>query len=264
LFGLSRQAYYKGKKQKEEKLRKEQSVILLVNKVRKRMPKIGGKKIYSLIKEDLSQSGIRLGRDKLFEVLRKNKLLIERKKKYLMTTNSKHFFKKYPNLIKGIKVNRADQVWVSDITYIRTDDGFTYAAMITDMFTRKIVGCSIDKTMTSQLILDALKMALKQRRNYSGLIHHSDRGLQYCSKDYTDQLTLNEIRISMTENSDPYENALAERINRTIKEEFIINEKVRSFSVLKNLFYESIDIYNKERPHLALKMRKPEEIYSQI
>lgn len=264
MFGLSRQAYYKGLKRKEERQREEQSVIELVNNVRKRMPRIGGKKTYSLIKESMNESGIKLGRDKFFDLLRENRLLIERKKRYLMTTNSKHIFRKYPNLVKGMEVNRRDQVWVSDITYIRTDEGFSYAAMITDAYTRKIVGCSIDRTMTAELALDALKMAMNERQDYTGLIHHSDRGIQYCCREYTETLISSGIKISMTENSDPYENALAERMNRTIKEEFIINEKVRSFPLLKNLFYESVEIYNKERPHLALAMRKPAEVYSQI
>lgn len=264
MFGLSRQTYYKQKKLKEQRQRDEESVIQLVKGVRKRMPRLGGKKTYSLVKRDLRSSGIKLGRDKFFDLLRENKLLIKRKKKYLMTTNSKHMFRKYPNLIKGIEVERPDQVWVSDITYIRTDEGFSYAAMITDAYTRKIVGRSVDKTMTVELAMDALKMAMKQRRDYTGLIHHSDRGIQYCSREYTEALLSSGIRISMTENSDPYENALAERMNRTIKEEFIVNEKIISSEVLKNLFYESVEIYNKERPHLALAMRTPEEVYSEV
>ena len=220
--------------------------------------------MYHLLKSEFNRSAIKVGRDRFFNILRENKLLIRRKKRYQMTTNSKHMFKKYPNLIKDLQIYRKDQLWVSDITYIRTDEGFAYAAMITDVFTRKIVGSSIDKTMTTELVLEALYQALKQRKDYSGLIHHSDRGLQYCSNDYINILESNDIRISMTENSDPYENALAERMNRTIKEEFIINEKIRTLSMLKSLFYESVNIYNKERPHLSLKMKRPDEIYSQI
>jgi putative transposase len=264
LFGYSRQAYYKKNKRREEKQKEEKMVFLLVSKLRKRMPRIGGKKMYHLLKSEFNGSGIKLGRDRFFDILRENKLLIKRKKRYQMTTNSKHIFKKYPSLIKDLQIYRKDQLWVSDITYIRTDEGFAYAAMITDVFSRKIVGSSIDKTMTTKLVVDALDQALRQRKDYTGLTHHSDRGIQYCSSDYINILESNNIRISMTENSDPYENALAERMNRTIKEEFIINENIRTLSMLKSLFFESVNIYNKERPHLSLKMKRPDEIYSQI
>lgn len=264
MFGYSRQAYYKAKKSREKKMAEEKTIICLVRKLRKRMPKIGGRKMYHLLKEESAEAGLKIGRDRFFDILRDYKLLIVPKKKYQMTTNSKHMFKKYPNAIKGLKIYRKDQVWVSDITYVKTDEGFSYAALITDAYSRKVVGSSIDKSMTTQLVLDALNKALKQRRDYSGLIHHSDRGIQYCSKDYVNKLLSNKIRISMTENSDPYENALAERMNRTIKEEFIISDKVNSFSILKELFYESVEIYNNERPHLSLMMKKPDEIYTKI
>jgi putative transposase len=264
LFGYSRQAYYKREKRSEEKEVETMEVVSLVNKLRKRMPKLGGKKMYHLTKQELMAKGIKVGRDKFFDFLRENKLLIAHKKKYQMTTNSKHMFKKYPNLIKDLEITRKDQVWVSDITYIKTDEGYSYAAMVTDAYTRKVVGSAIDKSMTTKLVLNALDTALKSRKDYTDLIHHSDRGIQYCSRDYINKLLVNDISISMTENSDPYENALAERMNRTIKEEFIINEKVRSFPILEKLFYESIDIYNKERPHLSLMMKKPDEVYSMI
>ena len=264
LFGYSRQAYYKKKKHREEKQKEETIVLLLVSKLRKRMPRIGGKKMYHLLKSEFNRLAIKVGRDRFLDILRENKLLIRGKKRYQMTTNSKHIFKKYPNLIKGLQICRKDQLWVSDITYIRTDEGFAYAAMITDVFSRKIVGSSIDKTMTTDLVLDALYQALRQRKDYTGLIHHSDRGLQYCIGDYISVLKSNDIRISMTETSDPYENALAERMNRTIKEEFVINEKIKTLSMFKNLFYEGVNIYNKERPHLSLRMKRPDEIYSQI
>lgn len=264
MFGYSRQSYYKEKVRKENRQKEEEKIVYLVKQIRKRMPKIGGKKMFYLLQDEFLREDIKVGRDKFFDILRANRLLIVRKKKYLMTTNSKHMFKKYPNIVKDIQITRKDQVWVSDITYIRTDEGFSYAAMITDAYTRKIVGYSIDRNMTTELVLNALDRALQQRQDYTGLIHHSDRGLQYCSKEYVNKLLSMGIQISMTENSDPYENALAERMNRTIKEEFIINEKVNSFIILQKLFYESVEIYNKERPHLSLLMKKPDEIYLKI
>lgn len=264
MFGYSRQAYYKRQKRSKEKEVESIEILSLVRKLRKRMPKLGGKKMYHLIKQELTVKGIKVGRDRFFDILKENKLLITAKKQYKMTTNSKHFFKKYPNLVKDLNIVRRDQVWVSDITYIRTDEGFSYAALITDVFTRKVVGSAIDKSMTTKLVLEALEKALKNRIDYTHLIHHSDRGLQYCSMEYINKLQANGITVSMTEASDPYENALAERMNRTIKEEFIINEQIKSFTMLEKLFYESVDIYNNERPHLSLKMRKPDEVYSLI
>ena len=246
------------KQQSDEKV-----IFQLVSKTRKRMPRIGGKKIYCLIKEELNASGIKLGRDKLFDFLKEKKLLVQRKKRYHITTNSHHMFKKYPNLIKELPIYRRDQVWVSDITYMKTDEGFSYAAMITDAFSKKIVGRAIAQTMTAQLTVQALKQAIGERNDLTGLIHHSDRGLQYCCREYTNILEGSGVKISMTENSDPYENALAERMNRTIKEEFILEEKIRSFEELEILFIEGVDIYNTERPHLSLNMRTPDEIYSQ-
>ena len=164
MFGYSRQAYYKKNKRREEKGEEERIVFLLVSKLRKRMPRIGGKKMYHLLKSEFNRSAIKVGRDRFFNILRENKLLIRRKKRYQMTTNSKHIFKKYPNLIKDLQIYRKDQLWVSDITYIRTDEGFAYAAMITDVFSRKIVGSSIAKTMTTQLVLDALHQALRKMK----------------------------------------------------------------------------------------------------
>jgi transposase InsO family protein len=263
LFGLSRQSYYKreaiGKTEKEETER----VVELVRKIRKRMPRIGTRKLYHILRGEFGAKGMKTGRDKLFEILRKNQLLITRRKRYTQTTNSKHWLKKYPNLIKALKIDRPDRLWVSDITYIRTDDGFCYLTMITDAYSRKIVGFSTSKTLGTEGPIEALKMAIKNRHSTGELVHHSDRGLQYCSKEYVEQLEKNKIRISMTEGSDPYENALAERMNRTIKEEFLITEKIRDYELLKKTVAESIDIYNAERPHLSWGMLYPVDVHEQ-
>ena len=229
------------------------------------MPRIGTRKIHHILKEDFQAKGIKLGRDKLFEILRKEDMLITKRRRYIRTTNSRHWLKKYPNLIKALEIDRPEKLWVSDITYIRTDDGFCYLTMITDAYSRKIVGYNTSKTLGTEGTIEALRMAIKSRSNRGGeLIHHSDRGLQYCSKEYVELLEKNQIIISMTEGSDPYENALAERMNRTIKEEFLITEKIRDYQLLKKTIAESIDIYNSERPHLSCGMSYPAEVHKQI
>ncbi len=225
------------------------------------MPRIGTRKLYYILTDELKQEGIKLGRDKMFEILSKNNMLIKNRRRYVQTTNSKHWLKKYPNLIKGIEIDRPEKLWVSDITYIRTDDGFCYLTMITDAYSRKIVGYNISKSLGSEAALQALQMAIKDRKSSQELIHHSDRGLQYCSKEYVELLKRQKIRISMTEQSDPYENALAERMNRTIKEEFLLIEKFRDYQILEKTVAESVKIYNTERPHLSCGMQYPADVH---
>ena len=175
---------------------------------------------------------------------------------------SKHWLRKWPNIIKGKTVQHPDEVWVSDITYIKTEEGNCYLNMITDAYSRKIVGYAVDDNMGTDSMIKALKMATAQRKDQLiSTIHHSDRGLQYCSNEYALMTTNNNMRLSMTENGDPYENALAERMNRTIKEEFGMDRIMKSKDQVKKLIEESIFLYNSKRPHLALKMKTPEEVY---
>jgi transposase InsO family protein len=225
------------------------------------MPRIGTRKLHCLLQGDFRESGIKLGRDGLFEVLRENHLLQKPKKHYIQTTNSKHMFRKYPNLVREIKVDRTEQVWVSDITYVRTEQGFCYLSMITDAYSRKIVGSAVSSSLSTEVCSRALEEALKSRKSTNKLIHHSDRGIQYCSKEYVGLLERNGIEISMTENGDPYENALAERMNRTIKEEFFGEGKFNDQWILGLVARDSIEIYNQERPHLSLGMKTPNEVH---
>lgn len=227
------------------------------------MPRIGTRKLYYILREEFEREEIKVGRDKLFKILRSNRLLITKRKRYIQTTNSKHWLKKYSNLIKGLEIDRPEKLWVSDITYVRTDDGFCYLTMITDAYSRKIVGYSVNETLGTEGTIEALKMAIKNRRRSEELIHHSDRGIQYCSKEYVEFLEKHKIKISMTEQSDPYENALAERMNRTIKEEFLIIEKFKDYQILKKTVAESVDIYNTERPHLSCEMLSPAIVHEQ-
>ncbi len=175
---------------------------------------------------------------------------------------SKHWLKKYPNTAKDMDVTAPEQVWVSDITYLKTDEGNCYLTLITDAFSRRIMGFNLANNMRAEESLKALKMAIQNRCYKSRtLIHHSDRGLQFCSHDYTETAKRNNIKISMTEQYDPYENALAERMNRTIKEEFYLDGKLKSILQAEYIVKEAIELYNSYRPHLALKMMTPDYIH---
>lgn len=236
----------------------------LVHAERKILPKLGGKKIYNQVKPGLQAIAVKCGRDKLFSLLRENQLLIKPLRRYIQTTNSRHYLRKHPNLIKELKIVRAEQVWVSDITYIKTDEGNCYVNMVTDIFSRKIMGYAIAENMDTASMKKAYEMAL-QRRSYPDLplIHHSDRGVQYCSRDYVALSENGNVRISMTENGDPYENALAERMNRTIKEEFGLGRRLPSKQQAFRLLDEAVILYNTKRPHWALNLKTPEAVHLQ-
>lgn len=231
LFGYSKQAYYKQQTRHLLQESEQQQVRTLVLTIRKRMPKLGTRKLHHLLKDELS-----IGRDKLFKLLRDEGLLVYKKKKYTVTTHSKHWMKKYPNLIKDLEPVCPEQVWVADITYINTnEDGTAYLHLITDAYSKKIMGYELCNNMEAASTLKALVMAVSNRKYvHQALIHHSDRGLQYCSKLYTDYLKQHHIAISMTENSDPYENAIAERVNGILKDEFGLAEQLCNIHQAKN------------------------------
>lgn len=247
----------------EIKLEVDKSQILeLVCKVRKILPKAGTRKIQGKIAEDLASKGVKCGRDKLFSFMKSYNLLIVPPKQYVQTTFSKHWMRKYPDIFKGLTVTAPEQVWVSDITYIKTLEGTSYLTMITDVFSRKIVWFNVSQNMTAVECAKALKQAIKSRMYIDNrIIHHSDRGLQYCSKEYVETAIKANIQMSMTETSSPYDNALAERMNRTIKEEFCLNNRLLSNEVLTKVISESVEIYNSYRPHLSLKYYTPNEIH---
>jgi len=225
---------------------------------------LGGKKIYHQIKPTFNSHSIKIGRDKLFRLLSEYHLLIKPKRRYVTTTNSKHWLRKYPNIIKDKSITEPEQAWVSDITYIKTDEGNCYLNLVTDVYSRKIMGYAIAQNMNSEEMKKAYEMAIANR-NYPdrNLIHHSDRGLQYCSGDYVQLSTNNNIRISMTENGDPYENALAERMNRTLKEEFGLGRILPSRQKAFTLAAEAVELYNQRRPHLSLNMKTPNNVHLQ-
>jgi len=261
LFGFTKQAYYKHQSCKKtsgsKRLKLKESVLL----IRRQMPRLGTRKLHHLLKEE---GNFYIGRDKLFSMLRQEGLLINRKRKYTVTTNSKHWLRKYLNLIRGICLKRPEQLWVADITYIDTLDGSAYLHLLTDAYSKQIMGYELCDNMEASPTFKALEMALNKRKyKTSELIHHSDRGLQYCSKLYTDCLKENNITISMTENGDPYENAIAERVNGILKDEFGLSDKFESIIQAKKLTRQSIEIYNKLRPHLSCSMLTPNQMHQQ-
>ncbi len=232
-------------------------------RIRSKMPRIGTRKLYYLLKEELIARDIKIGRDVLFNFLRAEQLLIKPKRSYIKTTNSKHWMKKYPNLILGLEISRPEQVWVSDITYIKTQSGNSYLSLVTDAYSKKIMGYGLLDNLSAAGPVTALNMALKNRKYAGKLIHHSDRGLQYCSSEYVQQLKEHNINISMTQNGDPYENAIAERVNGILKYEFLwidgFRDHLQAFEVIK----QSIGIYNQERPHLSCQLMTPEVTHNQ-
>lgn len=242
----------------------------MVLTIRARMPRIGTRKLYYLLQEAFNNEGIKMGRDSLFRLLREEYLLIQKKRKYTITTNSKHFMHKHPNLVKELSIKRPEQVWVADITYIPVDKGFNYLHLITDAYSKKIVGYEMCDNMTTMSTLKALQMALKGRSYQGKLIHHSDRGLQYCSAVYTGLLKKNGIDISMTIDGDPYENAVAERVNGILKDEFGLGETNTTTDEAKKMVRQAVEIYNTERPHLSnyyvtpLKMHQQSQIIPKL
>ena len=261
-FGISRQGYYKNEKSVSQNMFKESLVVDMVLEIRRIMPRLGGKKLYHLLRDDLHRMG-NIGRDKFFFMLRKNNLLVETKRSYTKTTNSFHRFYMWKNLIKEMKVTRINQVWVSDITYIRTLNGFVYLFLITDLYSRKIVGWSLSRSLSIEGATKALKMALRCRENKMlPLIHHSDRGIQYCSHAYVGLLQKAGIGISMTEENHCYENSTAERVNGILKDEFYLDNTFHNFDQAYQAVRSGVNIYNEKRPHWALKLLTPEQVHS--
>lgn len=227
----------------------------MVLDVRKDHPRMGTRKIYDLIKPDLEKSGIKMGRDALFDLLASYGLQVKKRQRTHVTTNSNHPYRKYPNLIRGIEPSRPNQIWVSDITYIRVGDDFKYLFLITDAYSKKILGWRLARTLDSQHAVNSLQDAIERTgKPISGLTHHSDRGIQYCCKDYIKILKKHKIKISMTENSDPLENPIAERVNGILKNEYLFQYPDLSIVQLD----DTIEKYNNKRPHLSCDMITPD------
>jgi len=261
LFGISRQSVYQSKKRNIYREKQLELVKLLVLEIRREMPRLGTRKLYYLLAEKFKTYGIKMGRDALFHFLKREHLLIKPKKNYTKTTYSKHWLHKFPNLLKQYTPTKPEQVFVSDITYIKSREKTHYLSLVTDAYSRKIVGYKLSDTMSAESVVKAVKMAIKNRITNHNLIHHSDRGLQYCSSIYQKALKENNIKPSMTDGYDCYQNALAERINGILKHEFLIY-KCNNGNELNQLIKESIETYNNKRPHLNLNMKTPNFIHN--
>lgn len=234
----------------------------LVNQVRRYMPRVGSIKLYHILKFDMLNNGIEIGRDKFHEVLKRLCLLVPRKKQFFRTTDSNHIYNRHSNLVKGMNLNKPEQLWVSDITYLRTANGTMYLSLITDAYSKKIMGYHVSDNLKASSTKQALLMALKERRyRKRKLIHHSDRGIQYCCPEYTDVLDKHKIKISMTTKYDPYENSIAERVNGILKQEFDISNKRLYKEEIKRVVRASIKIYNKMRPHFSCNLMTPEQAH---
>ena len=232
-----------------------------VNEIRSSLPRIGTRKLQHLLTPKLETHGIKIGRDALFNILSDNKLLVRQRKRKAITTDSRHWMKKYNNLIIGLDITRPEQVWVSDITYIRMIHDWAYLSLVTDAFSKKIMGFSLRMDLSTEGCIDALNMALSNRMYKETLIHHSDRGSQYCSQAYIKILMQNSIAISMTQNGDPYENAIAERVNGIIKTEFNLNSSQLGFEQTLLKVKNAIENYNLMRPHLSCNFLTPNQAH---
>ena len=262
LFGVNRQVYYRRKKSTQKKRDVAESVVALVGEVRQQMPRIGTRKLYYLLEDQLKELGV--GRDKLFTILGANHMLIKPVKSYRKTTDTYHRYHKHKNLIAHITPSKPEQVWASDITYLGQNGNHRYLALVTDTYSKKIVGYDVSSNLSADGAIRALKMGLKQRVYKSNeLIHHSDRGYQYCCDEYQKILKNRNVKCSMTESYDPYANAVAERVNGILKQEFSIDKHCVTLPHTKELVKDSVHIYNQVRPHHSCYMRTPEQMHRQ-
>ena len=262
LLGVSRQVYYRAIKTKQKRQAVADRVIELVRSVRREQPRIGTRKLYYILQQELKSLSV--GRDYLFTILKANKMLIKPKRNYTITTNSYHRFRKHKNLIEYTTIHRPEQVWVADITYVGSRQNPMYLSLITDAYSKKIVGYNLANTLQTTQTIKALKQAINNRvYPTQPLIHHSDRGLQYCSDSYQKLLHKNSIQCSMTEQYDPYQNAIAERINGILKQEFLVQNQNTDLKTMKQIVTQSIAIYNTKRPHISCELLTPEQMHKQ-
>ena len=263
-MGISRQAYYQGCAAETNVANEHLQVLTLVREQRMVQPRVGTRKLHYLLKSSMTERHIKMGRDSLFKLLRKARLLVLPSRSYHKTTNSHHRFYKPPNLLKSglhqVTPSRPEEVWVADITYLPTQTQNTYLSLVTDAYSRKIVGYHVDEHMQTSAVGKALKMAVSARRLSLPLIHHSDRGIQYCSAEYQAIHEHHQITCSMTDGYDCYQNALAERVNGILKNEFLLT-KPKDLEEARKMVKQSIKIYNEVRPHLSLKYKTPDVVH---
>ncbi|OGV66902.1 MAG: hypothetical protein A2498_16305 [Lentisphaerae bacterium RIFOXYC12_FULL_60_16] len=258
---MSRQNFYKARRVRQRQAVNEKLVKELVQKERAVQPRLGGLKLHGMLRSELREAGVHLGRDRFFQVLNHQGLLLERLPKAPQTTCSRHSLGVFANLVKDIPITGPNQAWAGDITYIRSRDEFLYLSLITDMSSRKIVGYHLGRTLEARETLEALKMAVRDLPEWARPIHHSDQGCQYCCHDYVSYLQAHHLDISMTEERHCAENALAERVNGILKQEYALQGEFRTLEEALRSVEEAIHLYNTRRPHRSLNMRTPEKVH---
>lgn len=262
LFGLSRQGWYKMQSSEAAGRMEEELVLELVCEVREDLPRLGTRKLYHILEPKFREHHLFLGRDALFSLLERHRMLVRPKHKYTRTTNSHHWLRVWENLTIGLELSGPGQLWVSDITYIRTDAGFCYLSLVTDAYSRKIIGFHLSHSLNAESCVCALKMALASREgHHKGLIHHSDRGVQYCSNQYVELLKSNGISISMAAKGNPYENAKAERVNGILKSEFSLDATFKGYREALGAVIAAVHAYNHIRPHGSCDNLTPAEAH---
>jgi len=259
---MTPQNFYARKRNRTKKELYEKLIVSLVLDERKFQPRLGGRKLFHLLESQFVKHGIEIGRDRFFDVLRKHNLLIKRKKRVARTTDSYHCLPVFYNIIDDIEVTAPHQVLVSDLTYIKVGTSFMYASLITDRYSRKIVGAYLGDTLESIGCQKALKQALKQLPDGANTIHHSDRGCQYCCRDYVKMLNNRNVQISMTEKYHCYENSVAERVNGILKDEYSLDVCFKTKEQALKSFNQAVKLYNERRPHLGLNYATPAEVHN--
>lgn len=259
IAGISRQAYYRGRRDRQHRARDTGHILDAVRQERLHQPRVGTRKLQGLLRQD----GVEVGRDNLFRILGENDLLVAPKKKAARTTYYDQSLPVYRNLLYDLEPTRPHQVWVGDVTFVSTDEGFVYLALLTDLWSRRIVGWNAGDTNTAADSLKALEIALAQLPTDRWPIHHTDRGSQYCSHEYVAVLQARELPVSMTEQNHCYENCYAERVNGILKDEFNLDRQFRTRAQARHAIAQAIQTYNTRRPHTSLKMRTPNQVHQQ-
>jgi putative transposase len=262
--GMSRQNYYARRQERQRAQVDGELVEQLVKRERQLQPRIGGRKLHRILSQELAQADIQLGRDRFFKVLGERKLLLEpRRAAYPCTTDSSHYLPVFGNRIKAQLLTGPNQVWVSDVTYLRSVEGFSFLSLITDKWSRKVVGHYCADTLHSQGCLQALEKALETLPNQARPIHHSDRGSQYCCHEYVNRLSERQLGISMTQTNHCAENALAERMNGILKGEYALDQKFQSRAQVLRAVEQAVHLYNTRRLHTALNYRVPQAVHAE-
>ena len=262
MFGKSRQAFHQMETRKTKESVNDEILLVYVKEIRKQQPLLGTRKMYNMLQGILKTNAIKIGRDKFFSLLKGNYLLVKKRRKHVGITDSNHVYRRYRNLIKEYIPTGPEQIWVSDVTYLSIEKGFVYLSLVTDLYSKKIMGYHVDATLETRGPLEALRMALKNRMHPDSLlIHHSDHGIQYCCHEYISALESNQIQISMSARGNPYENATAERVNGILKYEFYLDRCFSGLADVEFVVKDTIRVYNNLRPHASCDYLTPDQAH---